>query len=197
MKGNVPACVGHGTCVVAWPANENWITPPQLHISFELSLSAGMLAISTVGAPTTHGALVTGTHGMGVSTPSAAAVAAATVGFDGDWHIPKGGMFTIGLLSMMLAAGGPPASTLLAGRTASELGATPKLHVIIAPAHTWHPIAHAFFLRVARSTSRRQRGSVLTLSGGLRLRPHSSNHSVFPTGFPARYFCRRITTPLS
>jgi hypothetical protein len=34
---------------------------------------------------------------MGVSTPSAAAVAAATVGFEGEQHIPNGIIFTIGM----------------------------------------------------------------------------------------------------
>jgi hypothetical protein len=36
-------------------------------------------------------------HGMGVSTPKAAAVAAATEGFAGDMHMPKGMMFTKGM----------------------------------------------------------------------------------------------------
>jgi len=43
----------------------------------------------TVGAPGTHGATVAGMHGIGVSTPIAAAVAAATIGFAGDMHIAK------------------------------------------------------------------------------------------------------------
>jgi hypothetical protein len=98
-----------------------------------------MLAIITVGAPTIHGAVVTGMQGMGVSTPSAAAVAAATVGLEGLLHMPKGGIFTMGLLSMMFAAG-EPVNTLFAGRTTKLLGATPKLHCIIAPMHTCIPI---------------------------------------------------------
>ena len=57
------------------------MTPPHAHISFDDSFSAGMLPIRTVGAPGAHGAGIVGTHGIGVSTPSAAAVAAATVGF--------------------------------------------------------------------------------------------------------------------
>jgi hypothetical protein len=73
------------------------ITPPYIHIHFEILSSAGMLAISTVAAPATHGALVAGIHGIGTSTPRAAAVAAATVGFDGELHIPKGMIFTIGI----------------------------------------------------------------------------------------------------
>ncbi len=73
------------------------ITPPQLHMHFEMLSSAGILAINTVGAPTTHGDDVAGTHGIGVNTPSAAAVAAATVGFAGELHIPKGMIFTSGL----------------------------------------------------------------------------------------------------
>ena len=80
-----------------------------------------------LGQPGAHGAAVAGTHGMGVSTPIAAAVAAATIGLAMDWHMPKGVMFTIGLLSMMLAAG-VVASTLLAGSTTNVEGATPKLH---------------------------------------------------------------------
>jgi hypothetical protein len=35
-------------------------------------------------------------QGIGVKTPSAAAVAAATVGFANDVHMPKGIMLTIG-----------------------------------------------------------------------------------------------------
>src|SRR3972149_3965887 len=79
--------------------------PTHVHISFELLLSAGMPAIRTVGDPGVHGAVVTGIHGMGVSPPIAAAVAAATVGFAGDVHMPKGVIFTNGLLSMIFAIG--------------------------------------------------------------------------------------------
>src|SRR6185503_7483585 len=94
-----------------------------------------MFAIRTVGAPGTHGAGITGTQGIGVNAPNAAAVAAATVGFAIDEHIANGMMFTIGLLSMMFAAG-VPVSVLFAGRTTSELGAAPKLHCNIAPMQT-------------------------------------------------------------
>ena len=80
--------------------------------------------------------VVFGTQGIGVSTPSAAAVAEATTGFEGLLHIPKGMMLTIGLWSMMFAAGTNEVSILLAGRTTSELGATPKLHCSKAPMQT-------------------------------------------------------------
>jgi hypothetical protein len=93
----------------------------------------------TVGEPVTHGAIVTGTQGIGVSTPIAAAVAAMTVGFDGLEHMPNGGTLTIGAKSMMVAAGAP-VSVRLTGKTANAAGAAPKLHCIIAPAHTWQPI---------------------------------------------------------
>jgi hypothetical protein len=120
---------------VAWPAKLMPMLPPQMQVSFELSLSAGMPHTSTVGAPGVQGAGVAGMQGMGVNTPSAAAVAAATTGFDGLWHIPKGGMFIMGMLSMMLAA-----ITLLVitvfGVGMSELGATPIVHFITAPMQT-------------------------------------------------------------
>lgn len=112
------------------------MTPPQLHMHFDTLSSAGILAIRTVGAPTTHGDDVAGTHGIGVSTPKAAAVAAATVGLDGELHIPNGKMFTKGLWSMMFAAGGPSAMTLFVGSTTSDEGATPKVHCSIAPIET-------------------------------------------------------------
>lgn len=93
------------------PGLTTWITPPQEHINLELLLRAGMLPIRTVGDPGAHGAAVTGTQGMGVRTPNAAAVAAATVGLEGELHMPNGGMLEMGMLSMMVAASGPPAMT--------------------------------------------------------------------------------------
>jgi hypothetical protein len=79
---------------------------------------------------------MTGMHGIGVSTPNAAAVAAATVGFDGPMHMPNGGIFTMGAESMIVAAGSPLVITRFVGSTTKLLGATPKLHMSIAPMHT-------------------------------------------------------------
>jgi hypothetical protein len=121
-----------------------WITPPQLHMHFEVLLRAGILATNTVGDPGAQGAAVTGTQGMGVRTPRAAAVAAATIGLAMELHIPNGRMFIMGLLSIIFAIG-IAVMTLLAGRTIRELGATPKLHCSMAPPHTKFPIA-IFFL---------------------------------------------------
>jgi hypothetical protein len=72
------------------------ITPPHVHMSLEVLLSAGEPFIMTVGAPVTQGAVVTGMQGWGVRTPDAAAVAAATCGLLGVVHMPKGAMFAIG-----------------------------------------------------------------------------------------------------
>src|SRR3954464_10031378 len=94
---------------------------------FDVSLATGMLPHITVGTPGTHGAAVTGMHGIGVSTPSAAAVAAATMGFAGLEHMPNGITFKNGLLSMMLAIG-VLASTRFTGSTLSTEGATPNEH---------------------------------------------------------------------
>lgn len=103
------------------------MTPPQLHINLELLFSAGILAMSTVGEPGAHGAMVMGMQGIGVKTPRAAAVAPATMGFARELHMPKGRMFTMGLLSMMLAIG-IAVMTLFMGSTINAAGATPKLH---------------------------------------------------------------------
>lgn len=101
------------------------------------------MATSTVGDPGAQGAAVTGTQGIGVNAPKAAAVAAATVGFAIDWHMPNGKMLTIGLLSIMFAIG-IDVMTRFTGSTMSELGATPKLHCSIAPPHTIFPISTFF-----------------------------------------------------
>lgn len=115
-------------------------------MSFDVESSAGILPINTVGAPGAHGEAVTGTQGIGVNTPRAAAVAAATVGFANDEQTPNGGIFTIGAKSMMVAAG-VPVKVQLVGNTTSEEGAAPKLHIIDAPMHTCIAISS---LRVSR-----------------------------------------------
>ena len=82
--------------------------------------------------------MVTGTHGMGVSVPIAAAVAAATVGFVWDLHIPNGRMLVIGAQSMMLAAGMTEAVTVGATTIKVE-GARPWEHVSVEPLFTCFP----------------------------------------------------------
>src|SRR6516225_8776344 len=89
-----------------------------------------------VGVPGAQGPGKTGTQGMGVSTPSAAAVAAATVGLAGLLHMPNGGMFTIGMLSMMLAAAMLLVIIWFLGSTLNVLGAAPKVQASIAPVQT-------------------------------------------------------------
>jgi len=116
------------------------ITPPQLHTHIESEFNAGLLPIITVGEPGTHGAEVTGMHGIGVSTPSAAAVAAATVGLLSVVHMPNGAMLSIGTWSMIVAAGLPPAIVNPVGSTASTDGAAPKLHCSEAPFVTCMPM---------------------------------------------------------
>jgi hypothetical protein len=76
-----------------------------MQVNVERLSRAGIPANITVGAPATQGDGVTGMQGMGVSTPRAAAVAAATAGFAGEMHIPNGMMFTRGTFAAMLASG--------------------------------------------------------------------------------------------
>jgi hypothetical protein len=124
---------------VTWPGNVIWITPPKAQFNFEDSLSAGLPPIITVGAPGAHGPAATGVHGIGVIAPRAAAVAAATAGFNIELHWPNIGMFMNGTWSMIVAAG-VCVSTWPAGRTVSGLGEVPKLHIIIAVEQTCVPI---------------------------------------------------------
>ncbi len=115
------------------PGNAMEICPPHVHIHLQLSNKTGNLDILSI-PPGAHGAGITGIQGIGVNTPIAAAVADATVGFAIDRHIPKGGIFTIGLLSMIF-----PMARLLFnfGRNGSTTenvdGVIPNEHCNIAP----------------------------------------------------------------
>ena len=105
----------------------------QAHV--QVLFKAGMLPMRTVGEPGVQGAGVTGIQGMGVRPPKAAVVAAATVGLARDVHIPNEGIFTIGLLSIIVAAG-VPQKVLLVGNTLSAPGASPNGHINMAPETT-------------------------------------------------------------
>ena len=114
------------------------IEPPHAQLVFALFPSAGKPAgpTLTVDEPGLHGATVTGRHGIGVSTPRAAAVAAATCGFEGDEHIPKGGMFIPGAKSMIVPIGMFDARTVGAEEATKDEGAAPNEHVIVHPVLT-------------------------------------------------------------
>jgi hypothetical protein len=108
------------------------MAPPKEQKHFEAVVAIGDPP-TMVREGDTQGAAVTGVHGIGVSTPRAAEVAAATVGLASELHIPKGRMFTNGLVSRMLATGRDEERTRLTGRTFSTDGATPKLHLSMLP----------------------------------------------------------------
>lgn len=121
---------------VTWPGNVTDIIPPQAQMSFEFTFTAGRFLIKTLGFPGAQGAGILGMHGIGVSTPMAAEVAAATVGFAKDIQFPKGIMFSRGLLSAIFAAGCPPVVVILSGKTTNDEGAIPIEHIKLAPLHT-------------------------------------------------------------
>jgi hypothetical protein len=114
-----------------------------MHSQVQVFVSAGISVIVTDTAPGAHGVVVTGTHGMGVNTPRAAAVADATSGLLGVLHMPKVGMLSIGTKSMMVAAGRPPAVTPV-GVALSGAGVKPNEHVIMAPVTTCCPMINSF-----------------------------------------------------
>jgi hypothetical protein len=69
-------------------------------------VSTGLPLTSTVGLLIIQGPAIIGRQGIGVSTPSAAAVALATVGFAILWHMPNVAILA-GLISSMVPAGIP------------------------------------------------------------------------------------------
>ena len=108
------------------------MTPPHVHMHLESVVAIGMLASRTREAEI-HGVPVTGMHGIGVSTPSAAAVAAATVGFAIELHMPNGTMFTMGLESRIFATGRLEPNTRFTGSTLRTDGARPNVHRVTLP----------------------------------------------------------------
>jgi hypothetical protein len=116
------------------PAAVTLTAPPHMHWQVDESFNAASPATVTLEAPGLQGDVVIGMHGWGVSTPKAAAVAAATCGLLGDMHIPKGIRFTMGVKSWTVAAAmleGP--LTMFVGRTESCDGALPIVHDSDAP----------------------------------------------------------------
>ena len=111
------------------------MVPAQVQKALLSDMRIGIFASRTLGLVGVHGAGTTGTQGMGVNTPNAAAVALATAGLAIDWHIPNGRILTKGLLSIIFAPG-VPSSTRFTGNTFSVEGATPNEHCSSAPAHT-------------------------------------------------------------
>lgn len=97
------------------------------------SVIAGCPPMNTLGDGISHVPAGTGTQGIGVRTPNAAAVALATVGFARLLHIPKVGMLTIGAMSVMTPAGQLAVRTQGVGRALNGAGAAPKGHCKIAP----------------------------------------------------------------
>jgi hypothetical protein len=77
-----------------------------------------------------------GMHGIGVSTPMAAAVAAMTEGLVGAEHIPKEAIFVMGTKSLMFARCFPCKKMLREGFTTSGQGTKPKVQVINADVQT-------------------------------------------------------------
>jgi hypothetical protein len=99
-----------------------------MHMHVSEASKHGPIGDIIFGFDEIHGAVVAGIHGIGVSTPSAAAVAAATVGFEGDEHIPNDAMLSSGTKSMIVATGSPQINIGTFGGTTSGHGVIPKEH---------------------------------------------------------------------
>src|SRR5690242_11257087 len=136
-------------CVVC-PGNCTVITPAHMQFRIDVLLSAGKFLSRTVGEPGTHGAGVAGMQGCGVSTPRAAAVAAATWGLAGLMHMPKGMMFFIEMWSMMFAAGWKLVFTIFSGVTTKTLGVMPIVHPSNAPLQTCSGISRSPHVEVSK-----------------------------------------------
>ena len=108
------------------------MTPPYAQRHCEPAARAGLPPILVRGAPGIHVPAALGRQGIGVRTPRAALVAAATDGLLNVVHMANGGMLAFGTTSAVVAAGLPSIVTRLTGKTLRVAGAVPKLHCNIA-----------------------------------------------------------------
>ncbi len=108
------------------PGKVTLMMPPQAQLQMAPAQTAGVPPIKVVALGGSQGPAGTGTQGIGVKTPRAAAVAAATVGLERLVHIPNGGMLSSGTISSIVAAGFPSISTRLNGKTLRGAGEMPK-----------------------------------------------------------------------
>ena len=115
-----------------WPGTEIVISPPYAHWHVDVFVSAGRPITCTIGEPGCHGAGITGVHGIGVRTPSAAAVALATAGLARLVQRENGPTFTNGTMSMTVATGAEHA-VVPVGTTFRTPGAAPKVQRVDAP----------------------------------------------------------------
>ena len=103
--------------IEVWPGLVIEIMPNHEHMVLLSSVKAGMLAIKTSVLPGVQGIVGIGRQGWGFKTPWLAVVAAAVSGLVSVVQLPKGGIFTIGLKSIILAAGWFSSRIRLSGKT--------------------------------------------------------------------------------
>ena len=134
---------GQGIC----PSVVKDICPPHIHMLQHERINAGCPCTNTCGFPGIHGEVTAGMQGMGVKTPMAADVAAATVGLESVLHMPKGMIFTMGAKSMIFPLGTLLNISVRPGDAINEEGAMPNVHDIIAPVTTYEsPIIITYIL---------------------------------------------------
>lgn len=143
LIGGITSGGGQGIC----PSVVKEICPPHMHTLQLERINAGCPCTNTWGLPGIQGEVMAGMHGIGVNTPIAAEVAAATVGLDRVLHMPKGMMFTMGAKSMIFPLGTLLSISVRPGLAINDEGAMPKVHVMIAPVTTYEsPIIICYIL---------------------------------------------------
>lgn len=96
--------------------------------------------------PGFQGVFVSGMQGTGTNSPEALALAATTLGFAGDRHMPKPIRLSMGLWSMMLAMGAPRSGLSSEGSTVRGQVVAPKVQTHKAPLNTKGDIAASSLL---------------------------------------------------
>jgi len=105
-----------------------------MHWHVDVTSTHGRPPIWADTDPAVHGAPVAGTHGWGVRTPWAAAVAVATWGLPRLMHMPKGGMLVSGMVSAIVATG--VVADTIGVATMRLAGVAPMVQVMVVPAVT-------------------------------------------------------------
>jgi hypothetical protein len=118
-------------------------------LQVEELVSAGLPPSSTAALPGTHGAGVFGTQGAGVKNTGGGRTVA---GFAGLLQVPNVGIFTIGLLSIIVASGPAPPNIVVCEFTIKVAGAVPNGHIMFAPMLAQIAIIKSSFLVFANKS---------------------------------------------
>jgi len=122
--------------ILVTPGFSTVIFPAQIHMVLLDCNMAAFPPIFNFLATGLHGIIGMGMHEPGTKTGTGPAIF-QFIGFAGDLHVPKAGIFSMGIKSISVARGLVlPVIAIAKGKTSISLAPAPNVHFILAPIQT-------------------------------------------------------------